>query len=203
MGDILLKIEVEHRICSGSCSQPFPSGHATTFSASFYRFLDKYCTPSNLASHLEITFVLWAFLITSAYTLHHEKQDIRHPNPATDAFLQTFDPGDSSIISDPSPILMLVCCLVLGTSVSSFIYRRQEFDGLQAPIFILWITAAVVLGLAVGFHANIIMLSLVPFALFCAMLSSCIVHFFVTRYGSQARKFVYSIDEKDILIRKL
>jgi len=37
-----------------------------------------------------------------------------------------FITGPLSFILDPHPAMLLVCCLILGCSVSSFMYRRQE-----------------------------------------------------------------------------
>jgi hypothetical protein len=72
---------------------------------------------------------------------------------------------------------MLAACLVLGCSVSSFVYRRQDRDPAQAAVFLMFIIWAVVLGRAgLGASANLVMLGCVPWALCAAMPASAAVH---------------------------
>lgn len=76
-----------------------------------------------------------------------------------------------------SPGLVLACCLILGVSVSSFIYRRQDEDPDQAVIFLFMIIVAIVLGYATGASLNLIVLGWVPWAVDAAMvISVCNVH---------------------------
>ena len=72
---------------------------------------------------------------------------------------------------------MLVSCLALGCSVSSFVYRRQDRDPAQAIVFLVFVTWAVALGCGVGVSANLIMLGFMPWALCAAMPVSVTVHF--------------------------
>ena len=97
---------------------------------------------------------------------------------------------------------MLSCCLILGCSVSSFIYRRQERDRFQTPLFLLVTGIAITLGIGVHVHPNLIMLVLIPWALCFAMIISSLGHWVLRRCGRQRRKTMYEIDEKEILIRK-
>jgi hypothetical protein len=115
--------------------------------------------------------------------------------------IQAFDPGYFSFILDPSPALMLAFCLVLGCSVSSFCYRRQEQDNFQAPIFVLVITAATMFGFGLGINANLIMLGLIPWALCFSMVFSTTVHWLVRRCSKRRSYYVYEVDEKEVLIR--
>lgn len=103
---------------------------------------------------------------------------------------------------DPSPALMLSCCLIFGCSVSSFVYRRQEHDFFQTPVFLLVTGIAVTIGVGLRVHSNIIMLALMPWALCFAMITSGLGHGFLRRYGRQRPKVFYGIDEKEVLIRK-
>jgi hypothetical protein len=76
---------------------------------------------------------------------------------------------------------MLGACLLLGCSISSFAYRRQEQDDYQTPIFVLAIAASTAFGYMLGINANIIMLGLIPWALCTAMIFSVAVHWIVRR----------------------
>ena len=178
--------------------------------------LRKYCLAQTLATCWELLFALFSAVILSAYTLHHEVR-VRPPFPASfrstdktdqsnihkesELQIQAFDPGYFSFILDPSPALMLAFCLVLGCSVSSFCYRRQDQDKFQAPIFVLVITAATIFGFGLGINANLIMLGLIPWALCFSMAFSTTVHWLVRRCSKCRSHFVYEIDEKEVLIR--
>ena len=71
---------------------------------------------------------------------------------------------------------MLLSCIILGCSISSFAYRRQESDRYQTPIFVFAIAAASTVGFGLGVTANLIMLVWIPWAIFAAMLFSICVH---------------------------
>src|SRR3569833_4787621 len=51
---------------------------------------------------------------------------------------------------------MLISCLVLGCSISSFVYRRQAQDPYQLAVFFILIAWAVAIGYATGASANLI-----------------------------------------------
>ena len=178
--------------------------------------LRRYCPAQTLANCWELLFALFSSVILNAYTLHH---DVRVRNPLlapltlTDGIdqsnihgeselqIQAFDPGHFSFILDPSPALMLVFCLVLGCSISSFCYRHQEQDRFQAPIFVLIIIAATTFGFGLGINANLIMLGLIPWALCFSMVFSTTVHWLVRRCSKRRSYFVYEIEEKEVLSR--
>jgi hypothetical protein len=86
---------------------------------------------------------------------------------------------------------MLIACLILGLSISSFAYRRQEGDRFQTPIFVLAITSATVFGLALGVSSNVIMLGVIPWALCLAMIGSVAVHWLIRRC-SRDRGAIYT-----------
>ena len=178
--------------------------------------LRRYCRAQTLTACWEVLFACFSATVTSAYTLHHEVR-VRTPFPALLGFtdeipqsnspkesglqIQAFDPGHFSVILDPSPALMLVFCIVLGCSVSSFCYRRQEKDKFQAPIFALVNTAATVFGFGLGINANLIMLGLIPWALCFSMVFSTTVHWLVRRCSKRRSYYVYEVIEKEILLR--
>src|SRR6266566_5179665 len=78
----------------------------------------------------------------------------------------------------PSPELLLVACLVLGCSVSSFLHRRQAEDQYQLLVFILCIACAVFL--AWGGPADVILLRYIPWAMCAAMAISYYGHSLVS-----------------------
>lgn len=71
---------------------------------------------------------------------------------------------------------MLGSCLVLGCCLSSFAHRRQDRDRFQTGVFVALALWAAALGRGVGASANMITLSLVPWALCAAMLLSFAGH---------------------------
>src|ERR1700709_1757912 len=101
-----------------------------------------------------------------------------------------FPAGHFSFILDPPPALMLFCCLLLGCSISSFCYRRQEDDKFQTPFFILAITGASIFGLWMSVSPNLIMLGLIPWALCFVMVFSASVHWLVRRCSRRTKVFV-------------
>lgn len=107
-----------------------------------------------------------------------------------------FITGPFTLIFDPDPVTMLACCLVLGCSVSSFFYRRQEQDKFQTPIFLLVIAVAA-LGWGLGINSNIIMLVLVPLGLCFTMVFSSIVHWLLDRSCRCKCCYVSGTDSKE------
>lgn len=96
---------------------------------------------------------------------------------------------------------MLGACLLLGCSVSSFAYRRQEEDRFQTLIFMVSLVAATLFGMALEVNANLIMLGLIPWALCLAMIFSVATHWLVKRCSKQgvyARVVCCETGEKDI-----
>ncbi|PMD31273.1 hypothetical protein L207DRAFT_591737 [Hyaloscypha variabilis F] len=95
--------------------------------------------------------------------------------------------GHFEWILNPPPELMLFACLILGCSISSFAYRRQDGDKYQTPIFAVAITSATIFGLAMGINANVIMLGIIPWALCLAMIGSVTVHWLIRRCSNERR----------------
>lgn len=96
---------------------------------------------------------------------------------------------------------MLVFCLILGCSVSSFCYRRQEQDKFQAPIFVLIIITATIFGFGLGINANLIMLGLIPWALCLSMVFSTAVHWLLRRCSQRRSYYTFEADEKEMLFQ--
>jgi len=163
--------------------------------------LRRYCPARTLATCWELLFALFSSAILTAYTLHHEARSNYHRDSGLQ--VQAFDPGHLGFILDPSPTLMLLFCVVLGCSVSSFYYRHQERDKIQAPLFILILTAVTIFSFGLGVNVNLIMLGIVPWALCFSMGLSTTVHWIVRRCRKRWSHFVYGIDEKEALIRRL
>lgn len=107
-----------------------------------------------------------------------------------------FITGPLSFILDPHPATLLVCCLILGCSVSSFMYRRQEQDKYQTRIFLFVMAAAIASGLGSGINYNLVMLVFVPFGLCFAMGFSLTVHWLLERRWRRKSQYVYEIDSK-------
>ncbi|KAG0650843.1 hypothetical protein D0Z07_2281 [Hyphodiscus hymeniophilus] len=149
--------------------------------------LCKHCTAQTLITCWELLFAL----LSSQINIHE--------GPYLQ--IQAFDPGYCSFILDPSPVLMLVFCIVLGCSVSSFCYRHQEQDRAQAPIFIFTVVTAATFGLELRISANVIMLELIPWVLCFSMVFSTAVHWLLRRCSKRTSHLVYEIDEKDVLLR--
>ncbi|KUJ18551.1 uncharacterized protein LY89DRAFT_498857 [Mollisia scopiformis] len=139
------------------------------------------CPHGGIATCWELLFAFYCSLICSAYTLRYEDRNTILPDSVPQ--VQLPDPGDglSSLILDPPPTLMLGACLLLGCSVSSFIYRRQEEDRYQKLIFSVTLTAATLFGMAQKVNANLIMLGLIPWGLCLAMIFSVATHWLVKR----------------------
>ncbi|TVY67492.1 hypothetical protein LSUE1_G008886 [Lachnellula suecica] len=198
MGSILY-LTIEQSSQSSGYSYLSPS--RTTGSESPDRtddFLRINCTPPTLATCWEMLIVSFCSVITTSYTLHNE---LRVALESHEQIL-AFDPGHVTFIFDPSPVVMLGACLVLGCAISSFAYRRQDGDRFQAPIFVFAITAATVFGLAMDVNANIVMLALIPWALCGAMIFSTGVHWFLRRCFRErySRTYCCEIGEKGVLV---
>ena len=219
MNALIYTIEVEERVPRNWCSNTqseLDQPAATILLHSTSGFLQCCSSTYTLATFWEILLASFSSLITSTYTLNHEDQVSFQYNRRTwaDHFFQGFNLSRlsedfhseefdlKSSIVDPSPALMLSCCLILGCSVSSFIYRRQEHDQFQTPFFVLVTTFAVTFGIGMHLHSNLIMLALIPWALCFAMITSSLGHWVLRRCGMQRPKTFYGIDENEVLIRK-
>lgn len=77
---------------------------------------------------------------------------------------------------------MLGACIVEGCAISSFAFRRQAYDRYQAPIFVFAIIGATITGISFGVDGNVIMLGLIPWAVFFAMVLSTVIHWFLRLY---------------------
>jgi len=141
-------------------------------------------------------------IATTSYTLNEEAEtgNSSFGSPAN------WIGGDNAIESTlglllrPSPGLMLGSCLVLGCSISSFVYRRQETDPFQGVIFFCLILWAVALGSALDASENLIMLGFVPWA-FCAGMPLSVTSHSIARWLQSRRAAeVEARDEKTQLL---
>jgi len=155
------------------------------------------CPARHLSSLWELLFAVISSIITTSYTLQHESRVVEYAE--SELQNQAFNPGHFGFVLDPSPLLMLGACLVLGCSISSFAYQRQEHDKFQTPIFVLAISLASILGIGLGTNANLITLGLVPWALCLAMVLSACVHW-ILRRCSRRSSISCEADEKHILL---
>jgi len=92
---------------------------------------------------------------------------------------------------------MLAASLLFGCSISSFLYRRQQRDTFQKPIFILTVTLAVLASLSVGITPNLVMLGVIPWALCLAMVVSVSVHWIVRRCSRRTRVLACLAGDKE------
>lgn len=159
-----------------------PGSSSSVFVAEFQRTRRQY---GRIATCWEILFAFLCSIVCSAYTLRYEDRNTIVPDSVPQ--VQLPDPGNgyASIILDPQPTLMLGACLVLGCSVSSFMYRRQEGDQYQNLIFCVILAAAIIFGMMLNVTANLIMLGLIPWALCLAMIFSVGIHWLVRRCSKQ------------------
>ncbi|KAH8676612.1 hypothetical protein BGZ60DRAFT_260576 [Tricladium varicosporioides] len=140
----------------------------------FVDCLKRHDISQTLATCSELLIVSSCSLITTAYTLHHE---IRNGSPPESRQrILAFDPGYVTFILDPSPAVMLVACILEGCAISSFAFRRQTRDRYQAPLFVFAIVGATITGISFGVDSNVIMLGLIPWAVFFAMMLSTVLH---------------------------
>jgi hypothetical protein len=96
---------------------------------------------------------------------------------------------------------MLAGSLFLGCSVSSFVYRRQESDKYQTPIFIFTATVATMAGFRMDVSPNLVMLGVIPWALCFSMVTSVSVHWVMRRCsGRTKRAFVCKMREKNFVV---
>ena len=221
MSTFVYEVEFEERIPIHCCSvTSTDTDHvvATVLFQSTSGLFRRYCSTFTLATFWEVLLASFASFITSAYTLNHQDQ-VRFPELvqlqslikdqgfsfsrlSEDVSSETFDLESLDFLFDPSPALMLSCCLILGCSVSSFIYRRQKHDIFQTHLFLVVTGIATTLGVGMRVHSNLIMLALIPWALCFAMITSSLGHWLLRTYGRQRPKVLYEFDEREILIRK-
>jgi hypothetical protein len=171
---------------SGRCSRYSRTFHgvSTEFATSSdqtIELLHRHCPARTLAACWELLFATFTSLICSAYAIRHENGNTSAPGSGLQIQLPEVGSGHFEWILDPPPALMLFACLVLGCSISSFAYRRQDGDRYQTPIFVLAITSATIFGLALGVNSNIIMLGVIPWALCLAMIGSVATHWLIRR----------------------
>ena len=225
MSTFVCEIEIKEQNPPNWCSITHSHSDQPAITVLFHStsgFFRRYCSAFTLATFWEILFASFASLITSSYTLQHEDQ-VSSPNLffrsiewcwltnhqgfnfarfSENISSETFGLQSLDFLVDPSPALMLACCLILGCSISSFVYRRQEHDLFQTPVFFLITGIAVTIGVGLRVHSNIIMLALIPWALCFAMITSALGHWVFKNCGRQRPRVFYGIDEKEILIRK-
>ena len=96
-------------------------------------------------------------------------------------------------------MVMLFPCLVLGCSVSSFAYRRQGRDHLQAIVFTLFILGALIVGFATKASPNLILLAYLPWAVCMAMAASYSGHRLVTRLRMRAAERSEDSEKNELL----
>ncbi|KAF8860766.1 hypothetical protein BDZ45DRAFT_298404 [Acephala macrosclerotiorum] len=149
------------------------------------QFRRKRCPHGGIATCWELLFAFLCSLICSAYTLRYEDRNTVLPDSMPQIQLPSTDNNNFNFILDPPPALMLGACLLLGCSVSSFAYRRQEEDRYQTLIFIISLVAATLFGMALEVSANLVMLGLIPWALCLAMTFSIATHWLIKRCRKQ------------------
>ncbi|CZR50192.1 uncharacterized protein PAC_00064 [Phialocephala subalpina] len=180
----------------------YPSTSVQTSSSDLVvEFRRKRCPHSGIATCWELLFTFICSLICSAYTLRYEDRHTVLPDSVPQIQLPSTEDSNFNFILDPPPTLMLGACLLLGCSVSSFAYRRQEEDRYQTLVFIVSLVAATLFGMALEVNANLIMLGLIPWALCLAMIFSIATHWLVKRCSKQgvyARVRCCETGEKDV-----
>ncbi|KAH7364668.1 hypothetical protein BKA65DRAFT_491839 [Rhexocercosporidium sp. MPI-PUGE-AT-0058] len=166
--------------------------------------VQRHCLIQTLATCWELLFATFCALLCSSYAIHHDESVCIHYSSkrdhsthneqgiisaSSDSQTILINTSYFAFILNPSPILMLFGCLILGCSISSFAYRRQRYDRYQSLIFVLAITISTIFGLSLGINANLIMLGLIPWALCSAMVCSVAVHWAIRRCtrGTNAR----------------
>jgi hypothetical protein len=203
-------VSIKHQGRCSRYSRTFPGVSMQCVSCTEQRVesLHRNCPARTLATCWELLFATFTSLICSAYAIRHENgvskpqripisqadkiQGINVPDSGLQIqLLEVVPSGNFEWILDPPPALMLFACLVLGCSISSFAYRRQDGDKFQTPIFALAIMSATIFGLAMGVNANVIMLGVIPWALCLAMIGSVAVHWLIRRC-SRDRKVLYT-----------
>ncbi|KUI66534.1 hypothetical protein VM1G_01832 [Cytospora mali] len=100
----------------------------------------------------------------------------------------------------PSPGIMFMGCLILGCSVSCFLYRHHHDDQYQPLVFTVIIAGSVVLGHLVGATLNMIMLGFVPWAACIAMVLSAYGHALLRWLRARSLPAGKSPDEKAIIL---
>ncbi|KAE8442842.1 hypothetical protein EG329_002814 [Mollisiaceae sp. DMI_Dod_QoI] len=178
----VLYLTVQSSSRTAKCSRHLPGAPVESFSSDLVVELPrKRCPHGGLATCWEFLFAFFCSLICSAYTLRYEERNTTLPDSVPQIQLPPPGDGQFSFMLDPPPALMLGACLLLGCSVSSFTYRRQEEDKYQTLVFCIILTAATIFGMALNVTANIIMLGLIPWALCLAMVFSVATHWLVKR----------------------
>jgi hypothetical protein len=114
--------------------------------------------------------------------------------PEYDVFV--FHSEKLSFVLDPSPFLLLISCLFLGHSLSSFTYRRKETDHLQPLVFSLAVSVAATIGFGLRLNINFIMLGLIPWAMNIAMMFSLVIHWYINRrFRSRSFEYIRTVEK--------
>lgn len=95
---------------------------------------------------------------------------------------------------------MFAACLVLGCSVSSFLYRHQQDDPYQPLVLTVAIAGSVAMGHLVGASLNMIILGFVPWAACVAMVLSACGHALLRRLEVRSLLAEGDVDDKTALL---
>ncbi|KAL2065177.1 hypothetical protein VTL71DRAFT_4318 [Oculimacula yallundae] len=157
----------------------------------------KQCQIRTLATCWELLFAIFSSSLCTSYAIHHEATYLA--NNGSSMIPGVSESLYSAFNLDPSPTVMLLACLVLGFSISSFAYRRQRDDRYQSLIFVLAITSSTIFGFALDINANLVMLGLIPWTLCFAMMFSVALHWSLRRCsrGTYTRIQCCEIGEKE------
>jgi len=137
-------------------------------------------------------------VITTVFTLHAEGSDhgVHEISIASKGVMFRF----LDFLLHPSPAVMIWACVILGCSVSSFVFRHRRQDRFQALVFGVVIAWVVILAYGIGSSLNLILLGFVPCSLTIAMLLSSIGHSCVRfRHCRSARPLAPDEKGRDIM----
>ncbi|KAF8852982.1 hypothetical protein BDZ45DRAFT_92994 [Acephala macrosclerotiorum] len=129
--------------------------------------------PSNIIGFWEFpAAIISSFVLSYAQYASH----VCHVDHSTQSRL-----GPASLVwIDPASVLMTQASILLAASVVSFAVRRQEQDKFQSLLFLLAVTAVVVVGLQLDVSPNNILLGLMPWSLSIAIGLSSITHWLIS-----------------------
>jgi hypothetical protein len=102
----------------------------------------------------------------------------------------------------PSAAMMIWACVILGCSLSSFVFRHRRQDRFQISVFSVAIAWGILLGYGVGSSLNLIMLGFVPWSLAVAVLLSGTGHSF-GRFWCHRYPEPYPSDGKERILAKV
>lgn len=101
---------------------------------------------------------------------------------------------------DPSAGVMFGCCLVLGCSVSSFLYRHGQDDPCQAFLFVFNVMGSIAVGKLAGASFNMILLGYIPWAVCIAMFCILCGHVLARWIKARADAAAVEVGEKTTLL---